>query len=88
MMLFWKGTTANGITASIVAGIVAALGLIALSPDMYLRYGLDPATAPFPLSNPGIVSIPISFITLVVVSSLTRKSAPAGAEPNLVSSAH
>ena len=32
-----------------------------------------PATAPIPFSNPGIVSIPLSFLTLVVVSLLTQK---------------
>ena len=76
MMLFWKGTTARGITASIVAGIVASLGLIALSPDMYVRYGLDAAAAPVPLSNPAIISIPLSFLVLVVVSLVTEKRAP------------
>ncbi len=73
MMLFWKKTTAKGITASIITGIVAAIGLILLSPDMFTRYGLDPANAPVPFSNPGIVSIPLSFIALVVVSLLTQK---------------
>jgi cation/acetate symporter len=73
MMLFWKKTTARGITASIVVGIVAAIGLILISPDMFTRYGLNPANAPLPISNPGIISIPLSFITLVVVSLLTQK---------------
>jgi cation/acetate symporter len=77
MMLFWKGTTAKGITASIVVGIVSALSLILLSPDMYGRYGLDPASAPIPFSNPGLVSIPLGFITLVVVSLLTRQKGAA-----------
>ena len=76
MLLFWKRTTAKGITASIVVGIVSSLGLILLSPDMYELYGLDPAAAPVPLKNPGIVSIPLSFLALVVVSLFTR---PAGA---------
>jgi cation/acetate symporter len=73
MILFWKKTTANGITASIIMGITTAVGLILLSPEMYGRYGLNPASAPVPFSNPGIISIPLSFITLVVVSLLTRK---------------
>jgi len=71
MILFWKKTTAKGITASIITGIVAAVGLILLSPDMFPRYGLNPADAPIPFSNPGIISIPLSFFTLVVVSLLT-----------------
>ncbi len=73
MMLFWKRTTAQGITASILTGIVASVGLILLSPDMWARYGLDPATAPMPINQPGIVSIPLSFVVLVGVSLLTAK---------------
>ena len=79
MMLFWKGTTAKGITASIVMGIVSSLALICFSPDLYKLYGLDPATAPIPFSNPGIISIPLSFLTLVVVSLVSKNTEkPAG----------
>lgn len=74
MLLFWKKTTAKGIAASIVVGIVASLSLIAFSPELYTLYGLNPLDAPIPLNNPGIVSIPLSFITLVVVSLLTKKA--------------
>ena len=73
MVLFWKKTTAQGVMASVFAGIVAALGIILLSPDMYTRYGLDPASAPIGFSQPGLVSIPISFIVLIVVSLMTQK---------------
>lgn len=74
MLLFWKRTTARGIAASIVVGIVTSLALIAFSPELYTLYGLNPLDAPIPLNNPGIVSIPLSFITLVVVSLLTSKN--------------
>ncbi len=73
MLLFWKGTTKRGIVASILVGMVASVGLILLSPDMFAKYGLPPDSAPFGLNNPGIVSIPLSFLTLVIVSLLTRK---------------
>ena len=73
MVLFWKKTTAKGVTASITIGILAAVGLILLSPEMFGRYGLDPSSAPIPFNNPGIISIPLSFITLVAVSYLTKK---------------
>ncbi|MEI7990017.1 MAG: cation acetate symporter [Chloroflexota bacterium] len=73
MLLFWKKTTAKGIAASIVMGIVSSLLLISLSPDLYRQYGLNPALAPVPLTNPGIISIPLSFITLVLVSLMTQK---------------
>jgi cation/acetate symporter len=73
MLIFWKRTTASGITASILTGVVSSLALIALSPELFKLYGLDPTRAPIPFSNPGIVSIPLSFATLVVVSLLTHK---------------
>ncbi len=73
MLLFWKKTTSKGIAASIVVGIVASLTLIALSPELYKLYGLNPANAPIPLNNPGIISIPLSFFTLIVVSLFTQK---------------
>jgi cation/acetate symporter len=73
MILFWKKTTAKGIASSIVTGMVSAIGIIMFSPSIYEKFGLDPATAPFPLDNPGIVSIPLSFLVLVVVSLLTQK---------------
>ena len=53
--------------------MVAALGLILLSPDMYVRYGLPASAAPIPFSQPGSFSIPLSLLTLVVVSLLTQK---------------
>ena len=73
MLLFWKRTTARGIMASILVGVFSAVGLILLSPDMYVKYGLPPGDAPCQLNQPGIISIPLSFLTLVVVSLLTRK---------------
>ncbi len=79
MLLFWKRTTAKGIVASIFMGILSSLFIILLSPELYKLYGLDPATAPIPFSNPGIVSIPLSFLTLIGVSLLTPRKADAPA---------
>ena len=79
MILFWKKTTAKGIAASIVTGMVSAIGLIMFSPSMYDKFGLNPATAPVPLDNPGIISIPLSFLVLVAVSLATQKKETAAA---------
>ncbi|MCP5096988.1 MAG: cation acetate symporter [Chloroflexi bacterium] len=73
MVLFWEKTTAQGVIASVFTGIIAALGIILMSPDMYVRYGLDPASAPISFSQPGLISIPLSFIVLIVVSLTTQK---------------
>lgn len=74
MLLFWKKTTSKGIAASIVVGMVTALGIILLSPSTYADlYKLPAAQAPIPLDNPGIISIPLGYITLIVVSLFTQK---------------
>ena len=72
MMLFWKRTTSSGMVASIVVGIVVSVGLIAFSPTAWELYGLNPADAPFPLKNPGIISIPLSFLAIYLVSKFTK----------------
>ncbi len=81
MLLFWKRTTKQGIAASILAGIVTSLGIILTSPDMYVRYGMLPSDAPHLLNNPGIISIPISFLVLVLVSLMTKPHVELAEEP-------
>ena len=81
MLLFWRGTTAKGIIASVIVGMVSSLGWILLSADTFEKvYGLDPASSPVPFSQPGIVTIPLALLTLVLVSWWSR-SKPAGPEP-------
>jgi cation/acetate symporter len=75
MLLFWKKTTAKGVAVSIGVGLVSAMGLILLSPDMYIRYGLLPSDAPISFNSPAAISIPLSFLALVIVSLLTQKDA-------------
>ncbi|QDT06855.1 Cation/acetate symporter ActP [Rubripirellula lacrimiformis] len=73
MLLFWKRTTKEGIIASVVVGAASSLGWILLSADTYAKvYGLDPADAIAPFSQPGIVTIPLAFVTLIVVSLMSR----------------
>jgi len=72
-LLFWKKTTAKGIAWSIIVGIVTSIGIILFSPTMWEKYGLVPKDAPIPLDNPGIVSIPLAVITLIIVSLMTQK---------------
>lgn len=72
-LLFWKKTTAKGIAWSIVVGIVFSVGIILFSPSMWERYGLVAQNAPIPFDNPGIISIPMAVITLIVVSLMTQK---------------
>lgn len=75
MLLFWKGTTKQGITAAILVGMLASLGWILASGDTYKDvYGLPPESALVPFSQPGIVTIPLGFMVLVAVSLATRRA--------------
>jgi cation/acetate symporter len=81
MMLFWKKTTAKGVIWSIVVGLVSSLTIILLSQDAFTNvYGLVNVTAPIPFSNPAIIGVPLSLITLVIVSLLTQKNNAAPVE--------
>ncbi len=78
MLLFWKRTTKQGITAAIFIGMVVSLGWILLSAQAYKDvYGLDPANAIVPFSQPAIVSVPLGFLVLVVVSLMTQRTGTA-----------
>jgi len=74
MLLFWKGTTKQGIIAAIVVGMTSSLAWILLSADTYAKvYGWPAGDAIVPFSQPGIVTIPLGFLTLVLVSLLTGR---------------
>ena len=74
MLLFWRGTTKQGITAAIFVGMIASLGWILLSQQCYRDvYGWNPETAIVPFSQPGIVTIPLGFIVLIAVSFMTAR---------------
>ena len=74
MLLFWKRTTKEGITAAIVAGMVSSLAWILVSGNTFEKiYGLPAERAWVPFSQPGIITIPLGFAVLIVVSLLTPK---------------
>jgi cation/acetate symporter len=73
MLLFWRGTTKEGIISAVTVGMVTSLAWILLSADTFKDvYGLKPENALVPFSQPGIVTIPLGFAVLVVVSLLTK----------------
>ncbi|MCF8298181.1 MAG: cation acetate symporter [Saprospiraceae bacterium] len=74
MVLFWKKTTAKGVSWSIIVGIVTALGIIITGPSIGEQFfGILPENAIQPLDSPAIISFTLALITLVVVSLLTQK---------------
>lgn len=73
MLLFWKRTTKQGIIAAILIGMCSSLGWVLASKEAFKDlYGLPADQALVPFSQPGIVTIPLGFLTLIVVSLLTK----------------
>ncbi|WP_166829792.1 solute symporter family protein [Brevibacterium limosum] len=74
--LFWKRFTTRGAVWSIYGGLISAMVLIAFSPVVS---GSETAMIPgadfaiFPLSNPGIISIPLGFL-LGWIASVTDRT--------------
>ena len=86
MLLFWKKTTKEGIAAGVFVGMAASLGWILTSPQAFKDvYGLSPSLAWAPFSQPGLVTIPLGFVVVAVVSLMTQhrvRPASAGLMPN------
>jgi cation/acetate symporter len=82
LAVFWRPFTTRGAQASMLTGTFAALVLIYLSPTIQLQI-LGRPEAYFPLRNPGLVTIPLSFLVGIVVSLLTREKAADEAFPAL-----
>ena len=84
MLLFWKGTTRQGVIAAMAVGLVSSLGWIMLSADTLEKvYGYSAgdaaASSIVPFSQPAILTVPLGFATLVLVSLLTRSQHSQGA---------
>jgi cation/acetate symporter len=72
MILFWQGVTRQGVIAAVLVGMISSLGWILLSADTFTGvYGLSADQAIVPFSQPGIVTIPLGFLTLIAVSLMT-----------------
>ena len=76
LAVFWRKTTTPGILASMVIGTLTTLVLIYLSPTIQIDILKHPS-APFPLKNPALVTIPLSFVVGIVVSLTTQRGATA-----------
>jgi cation/acetate symporter len=81
MILFWKRTTAAGVASAIFAGMFSSLAWILVSEDTLKGvYGYSAADAArlalVPFSQPGLVTIPLGFLVLIVVSLCTKPRTP------------
>ena len=72
LSIVWRRFNTTGAVCSIVSGAVTAVALIVLSPTIWVDLMHRPE-AIFPLRNPAIVSMPISFLFGALGSLLTRE---------------
>jgi len=81
MAIFWRRATTAGMVASIVVGTLTALIFIYGSPTIQIDV-LKHAEAWFPLKNPALITIPLSFAVGIIVSLLKPEAAAlAGYDP-------
>lgn len=73
LSMLWKRLTTNAAVASMLVGTFSSLLLIYFSPTIQVTI-LKHASAPFPLKNPGLISIPLAFLVAIVISWLTHES--------------
>jgi cation/acetate symporter len=76
LTIFWRRCTTAGAVASMVLGTASTLVLIYLSPTLQVDI-LKHESAWFPLRNPALVTMPLSFLAGIAVSLLTRNDAEA-----------
>ena len=69
LSIFWRRLTTAGAQASMLIGTLSTVILIALSPTIQIDI-LKNTDAWFPLRNPGLVTIPLSFVVAIGVSLL------------------
>jgi cation/acetate symporter len=69
LAIFWRGYTTGGAVTSMCVGTIVTLVLIFLSPTIQVDL-LAKESAWFGLKNPALVTIPLSFLTGILVSLL------------------
>ena len=76
LSIFWRQFTTRAAQASMLIGTASSLLLIYLSPAIQIDI-LGNASAPFPLRNPGLVTIPLSFAVAILVAVIWPEAAAA-----------
>ncbi|WP_144463608.1 solute symporter family protein [Siminovitchia fortis] len=64
--LYWKRFNTAGAIGGMLAGMLSAVILVIIGPSVMGENAI------FPLANPGIISIPLGFLTSIVVSLITK----------------
>jgi cation/acetate symporter len=71
LALTWRRFTTTGAVTGVLVGVVSSIALVIMSPGVWP--GPDSEGSPFPLANPGIVSIPLGFLGCWLGTVLSRE---------------
>jgi cation/acetate symporter len=71
MSIFWSGTTTRGAVVGGFLGLVSAIGMVVLSPAVWVKT-FDFAAPLFPYDSPALFSMTAAFLGIYVVSKLDR----------------
>ncbi len=71
LALTWRRFNTTGAVVGVLVGVISSIGLVILSPGVWP--GPDSEGSPWPLANPGIVSIPLGFIGCWLGTVLSRE---------------
>jgi cation/acetate symporter len=72
LALTWRRFNTTGAVVGVLVGVVSSIGLVILSPGVWP--GPDSEGSPWPLANPGIVSIPLGFLGCWLGTVLSREA--------------
>jgi cation/acetate symporter len=73
LSMYWKGLTTRGALWGGIAGLVSAVGLVLLSPTVWVKV-LGNATPIFPYDHPALFSMTTAFLVTWLVSTLDHSS--------------
>ncbi|MGG3317786.1 cation acetate symporter [Brevibacillus centrosporus] len=74
--LYWRRFTVQGAIAGVLTGLISSVVLVILGPAvMDLDHGLIHRAPIFPLTNPGLISIPLGFLGALVGTWLSKTDA-------------
>jgi cation/acetate symporter len=73
LALTWRRFNTTGAVVGVTVGVVSSIGLVILSPGVWP--GPDSEGSPWPLANPGIVSIPLGFLGCWLGTVVSRERA-------------
>ena len=69
LSLFWRRFNTPGMLTGMIVGLASSVLLITISPVVMGTKAI------FPLTNPGIISIPLGFAAAIIVSLVTKDAA-------------